>query len=627
MSMKKISRVNNKRLKYYISAGIFVALAVAVGIISQALRKPTSDLRSYASEDTIHRLGTKMGPNKRYELYDTVTGKSVLLRGNNYIRMLPKGFPVNFRVGAYNHDQHNNALIQMKASGYNAVRVTFIYEDAANKTGAGISDEYIKNVVDYIKLAKQQGIYIFGVLAYLPRTGGYWPANNPDFEGDITNKMLLQKEFVEAKSRYVHDFFVALKKNKVPLETVALWSIENEVLFEDNKKPLSMNSGKVTTANGKTYDMSISADHQRMMDEGLVYYMNTVRKSIREVDDQALVGISVMNNIHLDGPDDHRIIYSSKLFSSSEADFFDLHFYPGFYDIDQELKSYGIGNSAKPLILGEFGAYPSKYNTLEQGATVLRDVQIMTCNNYNFKGWFAYDWDTTEISSWFRIYQVTEGNGAINTALAPKYRANPCQSDQQTITGKIETMSPNGLVSGWVYDPELSTKTAINFYIDDAYPNSDWSNMIGSTTTSVSRLDIQRTNPWMGSNIGYSFQIPEKYLTDGKSHKLYAQAVDIQLDAKKGNYLLPGSGITMPALSSPPTDTEFTVSTPCAPSLVVYPKCVSKNGKYDIEITNAPNASKAMFYTWNTENDPKEIAGKPSDNSAPPNRMSFIVEL
>ena len=62
------------------------------------------------------------------------------------------------------------------------------------------------------------------------------------------------------------------------------WEVQNEIAFGTNVPPLSLNTGMITTGNGKTYDLSNSASRQAMMDDNLVYFIDQVRNAIVKVD-------------------------------------------------------------------------------------------------------------------------------------------------------------------------------------------------------------------------------------------------------------------------------------------------------------------------------------------------------
>ena len=90
--------------------------------------------------------------------------------------------------------------------------------------------------------------------------------------------------------------------------------------------------------------------------------------------------------------------------------------------------------------------------------------------------------------------------------------------------GSVDTVSTDGLVSGWSFDPDApSTSNSIRFYIDGTNTTGT---LLFEVTTSLLNAD---TNSIFGisGNHGFQFTIPTSY-HDGKSHSLYGYAVDSQ---------------------------------------------------------------------------------------------------
>jgi hypothetical protein len=58
-----------------------------------------------------------------------------------------------------------------------------------------------------------------------------------------------------------------------------------------DQPPLSFTSGTVTTANGKTYDMSSADEKKRMIEENNVFWLDSVRAAILEADPTVLVSV------------------------------------------------------------------------------------------------------------------------------------------------------------------------------------------------------------------------------------------------------------------------------------------------------------------------------------------------
>jgi hypothetical protein len=116
-------------------------------------------------------------------------------------------------------------------------------------------------------------------------------------------------------------------------------------------------------------------------------------------------------------------------FSGSTADFVDLHLYPfvGDLTLAQLVENFGYGAfPLKPVVMGEFGARQSDYPTVQQGAQVLRDWQIGSCE-FDFKGWLLWTWDTEEQQNTFPHWAATSADSSVQGILAPITRPSPCQ--------------------------------------------------------------------------------------------------------------------------------------------------------------------------------------------------------
>lgn len=320
------------------------------------------------------------------------------------------------------------ALTDMKAKGYNVVRV-FISDSNIGSSAGGLSLGYMQNVADFLQKAKSKNIYVMLTIPLIPKEGGYYVANqNPDFIEDI-NWFYLSSEGIEAKKRYTKDFINNLIRLNAPMDAILSYNIENEAYFMEDKKPFSLTLGRVTTANGQTYDLSNLSQKQQMMDSNLVYWINQVRAAILEVDPTALVAPGFFSPVAVGGSDP-RVIRTYWPIQDpdkggSNADYIDLHYYPGFRSVIEEMNSFEIvGNSnKKPLLMGEFGTYKSIYSSVSNAAIAAKTAQIESCP-YGFDGWSFWTWDTTEQPE---LYNAVESSGVINSAVAPVYRPDPCK--------------------------------------------------------------------------------------------------------------------------------------------------------------------------------------------------------
>lgn len=380
-----------------------------------------------------HRIGIRV-VNGIGEFYDRVTGQKFIPRGNNYVRLAPQTAPDGstqvyhsvFDPGQYNPDEVSTQFARMHAEGYNVVRV-FISQNTIGTANDGLSQAYMQNVADFLRLAKQNEIYIMFTQDWLP--GGKYGAiiNQECCElFNFNNAQNLPGAAVRAYQTYYTDFINDLISLEAPTDYIFSYQLRNEFYYDANYAPLSLKSGKVTAANGKTYDMSSEADKQKMLDENLPYFIDNVRAAILKVDPTALVSIGffVPQEPNPARVGDPRVAVTEPAIWNSQADFIDLHAYPGFeLNLKQHVENFGVNDmKEKPIILGEFGANVNSYPSVDAAAKALMNWEIESCK-YGFDGWLMWTWDTSEQ---YDFYNALSGSGQIDTALAPVNRPDPC---------------------------------------------------------------------------------------------------------------------------------------------------------------------------------------------------------
>lgn len=380
-----------------------------------------------------HRIGVRLVDGVG-EFYDRKTGERFVPRGANYVRFAWQqegGHSIfttsTFNTDAYDPNRAAAALADLHSLGYNVVRV---FLNPCCTTGLGgpsggestaLSTAYMDNLVDFLRKADSSEIYvIFATDEEL--LNARWTA---DFAG--TNSHLLPLSGVRANIEFFRGFAQALIDRGAPLEAIFAYALRNELFFESNLPPLSLSSGVVRTANGNSYDMASPEDKRRMMDEGLVYFIDQVRAAILEVDPTALVTVGFFwpqepNPARVGDP---RFIETRPAIWNSLADFIDLHLYPEVeLEMQEYVENYKIdGMAAKPIVMGEFGAFTSSYYQIEDAALALQELQIASCD-YGFDGWLFWTWDTDEGPE---AYTGASGNGLIGRILAPANRPDPCR--------------------------------------------------------------------------------------------------------------------------------------------------------------------------------------------------------
>lgn len=397
--------------------------------------------RSALRPSPAHRIGVR-NVDGAAQFYDRATARRWVPRGNNYIRLASQqqigGATIvshsTFNTRLYDPLAAERALARMQADGYTAVRVWLdgccgggLADPATN----GLSAGYLDNFVDFLERARAHGIQVMPTLDWLPAVNRYDDLIGTTCGTDfgVANCHFMAAGGLAANQLFFRDLIGALKARGAPLDAVWAWQLRNELSFDSDQPPLSLPGGKVTAANGKTYDMAVAADRQRIMDESLVFYLDRSRAAIRAVDPTALVdvGFFVPQGPNPARPGDPRVIDTRPAYTST-LDFVDLHAYPGLdLTLAQLAQNYGMAviPASMPVVFGEMGAFRFAYPTAASGADGIAGWQVGSCA-LGVDGWLTWTWD---LSSDEAIYTAVEAGGAIEKALAPARRPDPCAWD------------------------------------------------------------------------------------------------------------------------------------------------------------------------------------------------------
>lgn len=378
-----------------------------------------------------HRIGIRLVDGVA-EFYDRVTGKKFIPRGYNYVRLSPifgtsgQMWEETLAPGYYDPDLLELALRQMHTDGYNVLRVIVDCCRPGKNVGdprGGLSYPYVENIIDVLKRAKAHEIQVILVLHLAAADGGYsqyWEPYIPEF--DKLNLFFLTSGGHTTKRLYDQDLIRALIKRNAPLDTVLAYDLIGDAGYDLSWPPLSSTTGLVTTANGKKYDMSQPDEKQKMMNENYVYWIDRQRAAILQVDPTALVTVSF--NAFLDKSG---VSYANAAIWQSNADFFDLHLFFGLrYTLENYVLKFGtLGLNDKPIIIGQLAAAKQGYPTAAKAAQALVDVQVDSCF-YGFDGWILWLYGSEADTA---LWNGPTDGGAINDALAPANRPDPCRSD------------------------------------------------------------------------------------------------------------------------------------------------------------------------------------------------------
>lgn len=357
------------------------------------------------------------------ELYDRSTGARFVPRGMNYIRLA--GGHVTLNEGHYDSEQMDGALAEMARRGYNSVRI-FLGTGAGGLPGPGASlnPEFLDNAVDVLRRARAHGIYVLYTVDWLPESAGWSFESDPGIEN--VNGFYLSKGGLEASARFFRELAQGFIDRGAPLDALLAYELRNELYFTEIAPPFSLPSGSVQTANGTTYDVSTAAAKRRLLEDGLVFWIDRMREAIVGVDPTALVTIGFFQP---KGPNesragDDRLIETREAILRSSADFIDLHAYPGGdLTLPQIVENFGLPpTTAKPVILGEFGVERPGNPLNDDAVRTVVSWQLASCA-FGFDGWLTWTWDSTEQPD---FWNAVESGGAIADALSPALRPDPC---------------------------------------------------------------------------------------------------------------------------------------------------------------------------------------------------------
>jgi hypothetical protein len=384
-----------------------------------------SESRPPAPGSTGHRIGVRLA-GATGQLFDRQTGSAFTPRGFNLIR-LAGGHHSTLSVGHYDSEATERAFARMQAGGYNTVRLFLdTYPGGLPGMETPLSDEFMDNATDFLARAAAHDIQVLFTTDWLPEgnSNAYAFQSDPGIE-DV-NSLYLSRGGVEANEHFFADFARGLVERGARLDALLAYELRNELYFTDKYPPFSLTKGKVTTANGKSYDMGSAKDRNRMIEENLVFWIDRMRAAILAVDPTALVTIGFFQP---KGPNtsrvgDDRLIETRAAILNSTADFIDLHGYPGGdLNLRQIVENFKLPKAtAKPILMGEFGAEHRAYGTIDDAVRTLVQWQIESCS-YGFDGWLVWTWDALEQPE---FWNALDKNGAIEHAFAPAGRPNPC---------------------------------------------------------------------------------------------------------------------------------------------------------------------------------------------------------
>ena len=378
-----------------------------------------------------HRIGIRT-VDGRAEFFDRTTGERFVPRGANYLHLDrdAQGRIVDRLFSDYDPAVVQADLEDMRALGYTAVRIALdiCQDDCIGDPAGGLRADYLANVADLLGRAQAVGLPVLVQANDLPNQGGYIPRVEATccspFDGYM-NSQYLSPVGLGVFREYWTDVMDGLRAAGAPLGAVLAYGVRGELFLDADTAPLDMTAGTVSTANGATYDLSDGAARQRMVEEGIVHWVDEMVDVVHAVDPTALVTVgeftpnSPNNWRGIDGRSPPRI----EVFLRTSVDFVDVHLYPGYIPIDGLLENFGFtGEEPVPIVVGEYGAFTFAFGDPATGAAGLMQWQVDSCRS-GIDGWFHWHWRGTNDHE---VWTGSEADSAINTVLSPRERPDPC---------------------------------------------------------------------------------------------------------------------------------------------------------------------------------------------------------
>jgi hypothetical protein len=389
----------------------------------------------------------------RAELFDRKTSKRFIVRGVNYIRLAdlkkPDGniilYHSTFNSGHYDRARVQADLKAIAKSRYNVVRVFFNAATTGGIIGPGdsLSDAYLNNFLDFLARARENKLYVIPTLDWVPIPQSSSPPG-PMWCSDYQcpNVHYLTEDGIRTNQVFFTRLIRWLISRKAPTDMILTYELRNELTFDSDLPPLSLPAGRVTTANGKEYNLSSPEEKNRMIEEGLVLWIDRVRESVLRVDPTALVSVGFIppKEPNPTRTAETKVSVVGPVIRKSQIDLVDIHVYPeaGGLTMAQYAENFGVvGFTSKPVIMGEFGALTSQFSSRESGLEQMVELQAASAG-LGISGWVFWAWQIEKNPD---TYNLVDEGALVNHAIAPAFHPNPAS---KTITTKFRRNRTSG---------------------------------------------------------------------------------------------------------------------------------------------------------------------------------------
>jgi len=183
-----------------------------------------------------------------------------------------------------------------------------------------------------------------------------------------------------------------------------------------------LTNGIVETTTG-SYDMGIPTQKTQMVSDGIVYYIAQMKEEILLHDPTALVTMGFFAP-EIAAPDWY--VETASLLEKSDLDFFDFHAYPGGSSLQSHVEHFGMpGYEAKPILMGEYGAFRHIYSEIDSAARALMTWVAESCQ-YGFDGWLYWTYYPADSSVGDQTWGLVDEDNYLLNVFAPANQPDPC---------------------------------------------------------------------------------------------------------------------------------------------------------------------------------------------------------
>jgi hypothetical protein len=494
-----------------VSAAASTATNMTAALGASALQPTGATTRTPHPTSAPKVTTQRIGIHRIYglaEFYDRTDSSSFIPRGVSYAMLVPVLDHYEDRLfaeGIYDHNRVQSDFAALAAYGYNTVRVIIDGCSSGDscigiEDGQGLNPVYLDHIADLLAVAKANHLFVLLASQGLPDLGGY--AALADQGASVSfapgrNAQLLTKQGIQASQQYWADLLSGLATRQASLDAILGWELLAEQYYPSDQPPFSLESGRVTLANQKSYDLSRPAQREAMAVDGLRYYIEQVKTTLLTYAPSTLVSMGFLApdepNVWREG--DPRYVVTAPLLDDAGLDFVDLHASPGNgLSMSEVGENFGLkGHATVPVIMGEAGASTWSYPQVSQAAIAVQDWMAASCGE-GFSGWLYTAYYPSPAGLADATWGMVDVQETLLKALAPKTQPDACTVT--ALPGRDLALGKGVLVSASL--PDQNADMAV-----DGDPNTQWS--AGEFPTQ-----------WIEIDLGAAYSLGEVRLTVGQ---------------------------------------------------------------------------------------------------------------